>query len=194
MKSFERGLTLVEVMVASVIFSMIMLGTVTALNTFARTYKKLQSTVFATTEIREVERFLRATLVDAANEPGFFEGSEESLRWVGPIDRVGGASGLQQLQLSRRGGQLVISFAPMGLSAGPAKWGRVAPDFPLVHNLQEIVFSYQAHPFADWQVSFDGNDRDQGAHIPWALSAQIRANDADWPPFIVHFEQYRELL
>lgn len=190
----QRGLTLVEVMVATVIFSMIMLGTVTALSTFASTYKRLQSEVSATTEIREVERFLRDALVDATNERGFFEGSESSLRWVAPIDRVGGAAGMQQLQLTQQGEQLIISFAPMGLSAAPAAWGRVVPDFPLIDDLQQVFFSYQLRPFTDWQTSYVRNESDDGANIPRAVAIRIRSNDKDWPPLIVHFEQYRERL
>jgi len=194
MTSSQRGLTLVEVMVAAVIFSMIMLGTVTALSTFAKTYRRLQSSVFMTTEIREVERFLRGALVDAASQPGFFEGEEDTLRWVAPIDRVGSAAGLQQLRLTQRDSRLVISFAPMSITPGPAAWGRVAADFPLIDNVQQVAFSYQPRPFAPWQTSFDETDQAEGENIPWALSIQIQTDQKNWPPLIVQFEQYRARL
>jgi len=192
--SYQKGLTLVEVMVATVIFSLIMMGTVTALSTFAKTYKRLQSAVAATTEIREVERFLRETLTDAMNQVGFFEGSEDSLRWVAPVDRVGGAGGLQQLQLTRKGDQLLLSFAPMGLSAGVPVWGRVVPDFPIIENVQRVAFSYQAHPLGEWQISYAGNEQEDGASLPYAVAMEVQSNEGVWPPVVVHFEQYRERL
>ena len=55
----QRGMTLVEVTVATVIFSMIMLATVTALQTFAGTYAKLEEITARTTQMREADRFLR---------------------------------------------------------------------------------------------------------------------------------------
>jgi prepilin-type N-terminal cleavage/methylation domain-containing protein len=192
--AFQKGLTLVEVMVATVIFSLIMVGTVTALSTFAKTYKRLQTAVAATAEVREVERFLREALTDAMNQVGTFEGYEDSLRWVAPIDRVGGAGGLQQLQLTRKGDQLFISFAPMGLSAGAPVWGRFVPDFPLIDNVRRVAFSYQAHPLDEWQLSYSGSDQEDRAGIPYAVALEVQSNERVWPPLIVRFERYRERL
>jgi hypothetical protein len=101
---------------------------------------------------------------------------------------------MQQLQLTQQGEQLIISFAPMGLSAAPAAWGRVVPDFPLIDDLQQVSFSYQLRPSTDWQTSYVLNESDDGANIPRAVAIRIRSNDKDWPPLIVHFEQYRERL
>ena len=71
MISSYRGMTLVEVTVATVIFSMIMLATVTALQTFAGTYAKLEKITARTAQMREADRFLRVTLKAAINRPDF---------------------------------------------------------------------------------------------------------------------------
>ena len=58
MISGQKGMTLVEVTVATVIFSMIMLATVTALRAFAGTYAKLEEITARTAQMREADRFL----------------------------------------------------------------------------------------------------------------------------------------
>ena len=106
MISGQKGMTLVEVTVATVIFSMIMLATVTALRAFAGTYAKLEEMTARTTQMREADRFLRVILRSAINHPDFFEGGLHTLQWVAPIDRVGSAGGLQHLRLTREGNRL----------------------------------------------------------------------------------------
>ena len=67
MISQSRGMTLVEVMVATTLFSMIMLATVTALRTFAMTYDRVRQEANKTSQIREGDRFIRQALQDAVN-------------------------------------------------------------------------------------------------------------------------------
>ena len=115
----QKGMTLVEVTVATVIFSIIMLATVTALRAFAGTYARLEEMTARTTQMREADRFLRVILRSAINRRDFFEGGLHALHWVAPIDRVGSAGGLQHLRLSREGNRLMLSFAPVMESDTP---------------------------------------------------------------------------
>ena len=149
-----RGMTLVEVVVATALFSMIMLATVTALRTFAMTYDRVQQEADKTSQIREGDRFIRQVLQDALNEEGLFEGTPSTLHWVAPVDRAGDASGLQHLQLSIRNEQLMVSFAPLRASIEAPDWGQVSPDFPLIESIERLAFSYQAEPLGEWSPSF----------------------------------------
>jgi len=194
MRSTQAGLTLVEVMVASVVFAMIMAGTTTALRTFASTYQRLQLETQRTTEIREVERFLREALTDAVSGDGWFIGSQSTLSWVAPIDRVGGAAGLQHLRIVESNGQLVLSFAPLGVAGREPAWGQQVPDFPLIHDLQQFELSYQPQPLAAWQSEMRLGTEDQRAAIPWAVSLQIQSHDLAWPPLVVHLQQHVEQM
>ena len=73
MTSSYRGMTLVEVTVATVIFSMIMLATVTALQTFAGTYAKLEKITARTAQCaRQIDL---GDIKAAINRPDFFEGA-----------------------------------------------------------------------------------------------------------------------
>ena len=194
MRSIQAGLTLVEVMVASVVFAMIMAGTTTALRTFASTYQRLQVETKRTTEIREVERFLREALTDAVSGDGWFIGSQKTLSWVAPIDRVGGAAGLQHLRIAESNGQLVLSFAPVGEAGREPAWGQQIPDFPLIHELQQFGVSYQPQPLAAWQSEMRSDAQDQQSTIPWAVSLEIQSHDLTWPPLVVHLQQHEEQL
>lgn len=194
MRIAQKGLTLVEVMVASVVFAMIMAGTTTALRTFASTYQRLQIETKRTTEIREVERFLREALADAVSGDGWFVGSQTTLSWVAPIDRVGGAAGLQHLRISESKGQLVLSFAPLGASGREPAWGQQVQDFPLIHDLQRFALSYQPQPLANWQSEMRSEDQGQRATIPWAVSLEIQSHDLAWPPLVVQLQQFAERM
>ena len=70
MTTSERGMTLVEVTVASIVFALIMLAVVTAMRTFGQAYDRLQEVTNSTTQRREVDRFLRYALEDALAESG----------------------------------------------------------------------------------------------------------------------------
>ena len=60
-----RGFTLVEVMVALVVLSLLMLGTLSALRTFGDTQTRIKATAQQTDQVRQVSQFLRNTLRQA---------------------------------------------------------------------------------------------------------------------------------
>ena len=194
MSNRQYGMTLIEVTVAAVIFSMIMLATVTAFRTFAGTYARLEQETARTMQMREAERFLRASLQSALNGPALFEGEHTTLKWVAPLDRVGGVAGLQHLRLSQQEGQLMLSFAPLAESDRPPAWNSVAPAFPLIGDLDKIRFFYHASAGDGWseQMVTDNSSRDSG--LPRAIALEIVANGKPWPPIIVQFDQHRPAL
>ena len=186
----QRGMTLVEVTVATVIFSMIMLATVTAFRSFAGTYAKLEQQTAGTMEMREVDRFLRATLRRAINRPQFFDLAQDSLHWVAPIDRVGGVVGLQHLRLARQGDQLMLSFAPVAGAGSQPAWDSVAPPFPLINKLEKIRFAYQSTPQDPWTGRIESS-RSQDTALPNAVALEIVSDCRVWPPMVIQFAEYR---
>ena len=191
MISGQKGMTLVEVTVATVIFSMIMLATVTALRAFAGTYAKLEEMTARTTQMREADRFLRVILRRAINHPDFFEGGLHALQWVAPIDRVGSAGGLQHLRLSREGNRLMLSFAPVTESDTPPAWGSVVPAFPLVGELDSARCLYQSTPTDPWSEGPLGGATDSIAALPRAIAVEVVSGGQPWPPLVVQFDAYR---
>ena len=82
LKARQGGFTLVEVMVASVIFALVMMALVSAMRTLAQSYERLQTVTGEAAQIREVERFLRQTLQSAQDGVGYFEGGPSEMRWA----------------------------------------------------------------------------------------------------------------
>lgn len=194
----QQGMTLVEVTVASVIFALIMLAVVTAMRTFGQSYDRLQQVTAQTAQKREVDRFLRQALRDALQEPGYFEGATSWFQWVAPIDRVGSAGGLQHLKLEAQGEQLVLHFAPFDRLADPADepdWGASVESATLSNSVQQFRVSYRVGPEAEWTKSPEPDaDNVPDGSLPWAVQLQMEVGGEEWPPIIVAFERYGEVL
>ncbi len=187
----QKGMTLAEVLVAITIFSLIMLATLTALRTFAFTYERLIAVTSTITEMREVDRFLRQALRNAVNEAQLFEGERSSLRWVGPIDRVGGAGGLQHLRLTHKNDNLILSFAPFTPADTSPDWAVQVPDFSLIQQAETVNFFYQANPTDNWEEKFQWKNQEGDVNLPWAVAIEIISAGDTWPPLIINFDRYR---
>lgn len=190
----ERGMTLVEVVVASTIFALVMLATVTAFRTLGTTYDRLHEMTSDTAKKREVDRFLRVSLVDAMNGEGRFEGDSREISWMTPLDRVGSAGGIQHLRLRRRGDTLMLSFAPFDPARAPDKapdWGAVVEDYALLEDVTAVRFQYRPTAQESWSRSPKSNDSDNVAEsLPWAVMLELVVEGDEWPPMIVAFDQH----
>ena len=194
MMRLQRGLTLVEVVVAATIFAIIMLATTTGFRTFARSYEALSQETAKTSRIREVDSFLRATLRDAVNLTGRFEGTSSEVKWVAPMDRVGSAGGLQHLLLRARSGELILSFAPVDYRDQPdaePPWGSVVEDYVLHDDLVNFAVSYRPDGETRWiKTSGQENSGSGSEALPAMVRLQIETNDGLWPPIIVALDQH----
>ena len=194
MRSAERGMTLVEVVVASTVFALIMLATVTAFRTLGQAYQRIDQVTTDTAKKREVDRFLRASLVDAMNGESRFEGNTREVSWITPLDRVGSAGGIQHLRLRRRGDKVVLSFAPFDPARDPEKspdWGSVVDDYVLMEDVTEMRLRYRPSPQDDWSRSAKlDEDEDLGLSLPSAMMLELTAGGHAWPPLTVAFDQY----
>ena len=191
MRMSQKGMTLVEVVVASVVFSMVMLATVTAMRTFGNSYDKITRTINATDRMREVNYFLRESLRNAVNERGRFVGEEGQISWLAPLDRVGAAGGLQYLRLYKSGARLMLAFAPYELvdSGGDEpRWGAVIEDYVLLNQVDDLRVSYQLPGNPEWVTSTEavvGEQGDPVSVVPTLVSISLLAGEHQWPPIVV---------
>ena len=194
MRSAERGMTLVGVVVASTVFALVMLATVTAFRTLGQAYQRLDQVTTETAKKREVDRFLRASLVDAMNGESRFEGNTREVSWITPLDRVGSAGGIQHLRLRRRGDNVVLSFAPFDPARDPEKspdWGSVVDDYVLLEDVTDMRLRYRPSPQDDWSRSAKlDDDEDLGLSLPSAVMLELKVGGQAWPPLTVAFDQY----
>ena len=194
MRPAEPGLRPSEVVVASAVSALVMLATVTAFRTFGQAYQRLDQVTAETAKKREVDRFLRASLVDAMNGEARFEGNTREVSWITPLDRVGSAGGIQHLRLRRRGDNLVLSFAPFDPARDPEKspdWGSVVDDYVLLEDVTEMRLRYLPSPQDDWSRSAKlDDDEDLGLSLPSAMMLELTASGQAWPPLTVAFDQF----
>lgn len=195
MKHRQSGMTLVEMVIAATIFAMIMLATVTGLRTFALSHDRLLTKTAYTSEMREVDRFLRAAFRDAISIEGQFEGSAREVQWIAPLDRVGSAGGLQHLRLRYFGGSVVLSFAPVDYEDSDGRepdWGAVVEDYPLLESVREMRLSYLPKHDAGWSTrsTIKASDGESAPNIPRLIRLEIETETEKWPPIIVQFDQH----
>jgi general secretion pathway protein J len=122
------GFTLVEVLVATALLSLVMLGLLTAMRSFAQTEERIDERVRSDDDLRVTERFLRQVMSVASPRTrqvpaGFqkqidFAGGADEMRWIGVMPARHGAGGLYRFRLYVRpstGDQpmaLMLDFAP----------------------------------------------------------------------------------
>lgn len=189
MRSDARGFTLIEVVVSLTILSMIVLATITAMRTLAKTQDSIEQRTEAVAHMRAVSRFIRSSLEQSQiirlfqfGTPigEYFYGSDRELVWAAPAPIPGVESGLWSLSLTlNEASQLVlrvrerISFVP---------WSEKDLHYVLADDVDAFEISYRDHRFADWESSWNFNEHDRA---PSHVRIRIQASGRFWPELIV---------
>lgn len=191
-----RGFTLVEVLVAITLLSVLMLGLGGAVHNMGKAEERIDERLAAADEMRMADAFLRGALGRASPRrvplppparPGvLFSAGAQQLAWVGVMPARYGAGGRHFFRLAAEpldaGGMgLVLRFLPWSDAS-------VFPDFSraesrvLVRDLRELRFGYldtDRRPPAwqgDWQVA----DR-----LPDRVEVSITTSRAAWPALVI---------
>lgn len=171
------GFTLVEVLVATALLALVMLGLLTAMRSFAQTETRIDERIRSDDDLRVSERFLRTVLsavsprlrATAAGAPKEidFAGSRDSMSWIGVMPARHGAGGLYRFHLHARPAAgdrpaaLVLEFAPYvpGLDA-PLDPSAVQ-ERVMASAFGEVRFRYQDDPDSgeQWRDDWPHADR-----------------------------------
>lgn len=185
------GFTLVEVVVALAILSLLMLTTVTGLRTLAGTQVAIERMTGRVDEVRTVSSFLRDALESAvvgstgsrlslggrSRESTYFDMSPDALAWKSTVLFGEGYGGSHLVRVAREEDQLVLRWQEQAATGGPVKWGTAASRV-LVEELEEFRLSYR-RSFADpWR-----DDWDRGG-VPALVRLQLRSAGRYWPDLI----------
>jgi general secretion pathway protein J len=189
----SQGFTLVEVVVALAIMSLIMLATVSALRTFANTQSSLDRLSARVDEVRTVSSFLRDTLDSTVfaqgsggltlggaggEELAYFAGTRNSISWKAPILFGEGFGGTFLLQVSHAEDQLLLRWQePLPPEEEPS-WTDTESRV-LVHSVEEFQVAFLPEYGEKWEGEWHGTDS------PAAVRLRIRANDRYWPELIM---------
>lgn len=192
------GFTLVEVVIALTLVSLVMLGLVSALSTFGATAAKLDERVGRSGEARLVTDFLRGTLSRSVRDlrqllPDgsrhvFFRGGGGELVWLGNMPARHGVGGLHHFRLSvmEEYGRpfLALQYAPYIDDQSVPDWSQIPPHI-LAEHAASLQVAYQSKPLrpeeeAEWFPAWE-----DGEHLPGRLRIDISADGQHWPPLIV---------
>lgn len=193
--SRSAGFTLVEMVIALALFSMILLGLVGALKTFGDTLTRADGKTRETESVRLVSAFLRETirtaapLLDGASSGRkdaalLFEGHAEGMSWVGAMPARHGAGGLHRFRLvldERADGRrdLVIEFAPYEGYAGVGRISEFARR-GLAQDVLGLRLRFQADDDEAWIDEW--SDVEQ---LPARVSLKIETSHALWPEIVI---------
>ena len=194
----EAGFTLVEVMVALTIFSLVMVVTVTGFRTLGNTQGAITRLTDRVDEIRSVSSFLRdafeATVVGddlgglslggqgGAGE-GFFRLKDGAVEWRSSMlfGEVYGGSFF--LRLARSGDTLVLQWQEP-IDNEPFKWGS-SPSREVIRNIEEFSVAYmRADDTREWQRDWDGRTA-----TPTMIRLSIKSSGRYWPDLIMAMGQ-----
>ena len=186
-----KGMTLVEVLVATSILSLITLASAASFTMFSKTYEIVRLQGSETTQIREVERFIRQSLTDAMSDGNYFRGKEDRIEWVAPLDRIGGAGGLQGMRIEQTGDALMLSLAPWTtlIDAEQAAWGSEVENLPLLTGVESVTFRYQRSIAGRWLAEWSDTDASSQSTLPLAVAIALSHRGRALPPIIVALDR-----
>lgn len=195
MRSEQKGMTLVEVIIASVILSIITLGLITAMRTFAGTYAAADQLSSKSLAVRQAVYFLRHSLRQA-----IFPGVEalktdgQELIWLAPLDRIGSAGGVSWHRLQLEEGSLMLHFASQSEEGDiegvdSIAWDETIKPQRLFEGLNGFSVTLLQHPDEPW-ISGDNADI---TSLPNALKLEFDLDGAPWPPLVVTLDAYQGL-
>jgi general secretion pathway protein J len=193
----DAGFSLVEVVVALSILSLVLLATVTGLRTLANTQVTVERMTERVDEVRTVSSFLRDTLESAAigsasagglsmggpsRESAYFELTPDALVWKSTILIGENFGGSYLLRLAREEDLLVLRWQEPPVSGQPQDW-REAQMRTLVDDLQEFEISWREDYRDDWQREWRRGD------VAGWVRLQVRAAGRYWPELIMQVPQ-----
>jgi len=189
----QSGFTLLEVVVALTLMSMVMLATVSGMRTLANTQHTLEQVVSRIDEVRSVSSFLRdhfeTAVVGAAgagalslggslSERSYFEGLDGSVAWKAPVLFGEGYGGVHLLKVERDARRVVLRWQRQDESKRFIDWTDT-PSRTLVNNVDEFAINFRGGLEEDWVASWKGKEN------PAFVRFQIRSQGRRWADLVM---------
>lgn len=194
----SSGFTLVEVLVALVVLSLIMVTTISGFRTLANTSASIRLMTERTDELRSVSTFLRDAIENsvlnqgegqseglsfggagASSEPiTFFEKKGNSLVWRSKILFGEAYGGSYFLRLAQQGDELILQWQEPQSQRKPRDW-RGSPARRVLSKLEEFeIWTRESHQDPWVTENREGS-------LPSHVRLIIKANGRYWPDLIM---------
>ena len=196
-----KGFTLVEMLVAMSLLSLIMLGLAGAMGTMGRTESSIDNRLERMDESRTGADFLRSVLgrisvkkvqglqeqgmVEHTKSPFFFSGNAEVMTWVGVMPARYGAGGRHHFRLAM--GEylgepaVVLSYTPWIDPQTQPNWG-AADTYPILPHATGLALQYLNASIDPPQWGGDWGVIDQ---LPQAVQVVMTSDKVVLPPVVV---------
>jgi len=196
-----RGFTLVEVLIALALLSLLMLVLTSAVRSMGQTEDRVEQRVAAADDYRTAVNFLRDVLgrvsarkyrpADAPDEAPFFEAQPDALAWVGILPARYGVGGRHYMRLAVESGaggsQLVLRFAPWTGAPAFTDWDQATAQ-PL-GPVRALSLRYQDPASGQWSPVWPPLGVARGALpstlLPGAVALEFDGPAPPWPSLVV---------
>lgn len=195
---YARGFTLVEVLVATTLLTLVIAGLLTAMRSFAQTEERIDRRIRSDEDLRAAGPFLRSVIstvsprlraVPAGSAKQIdFSGGTGSLRWIGVMPARHGAGGLYRFHLHARPANadetaaLLLEFSPYAPGIDAALDPAGAHSRVMATGVGEVAFRYRDDPRfgGEWLAEWPHADR-----LPTQIGLHVRGGSRAWPEIVV---------
>lgn len=188
-----RGFTIVELLISLVVFSLIMLGTLSSMRTFGESQSRISRHATHLDEVRQVTGLIRSLIGKAIPVPvlirergynTFFTGADDHLVWIAPLTTGSGNGGVHFFRISLQQDRLVLQLAPFMSTTAPPEWQSVKPH-TLLYGVERLEIGY----LPDWEDTRGWlNKWDLDYQSPASVRLNIKVRDKYWPEMVVRLE------
>ena len=189
----QRGFTLVEVMVALTILTLVLLGTVTGMRTLGNTQASIERVTARVDEIRTLSQFLRdlmesaviggsggLTLGGGVLEATHFRLGTGYIEWKTNLLFGEAYGGVHIVRIAQEEEALVLRWLPPDeIQVDDEKW-QDAPAKALLVDLEEFSMAAKNEFWGEWQ-----EDWQETAIAPALVRLQIKTAGRYWPDLIM---------
>jgi general secretion pathway protein J len=169
----EAGFTLLELLVAMTLLSLLLVALSGGVHFAGRAWQMQEERIGRQGDINAVQSVLRQMLASGQS----FEGDSESLRFVGKLPAALARGGLFDIDLTRSGDRLLLSWRPHfnGTSAGLPH-----SEAGLLDGVVGLDLAYYIVP-KGWQAIA----RDKSKPMDLVAVKILLSNGREWPPLMI---------
>ena len=194
------GFTLVEVLIALVLLSLLMLALTNAVSGMGQTQERVDAHVAASDDYRLATDWLRDTLglisprryannqVGAPSQIPFFDGANDHVAWIGVLPARFAVGGRHYLRLAVESGALVLRYAPWTGAPTFDDWG-AAQSLTLAAPVSGLALRYQDPATGNWSTTWPppglSMQTPPDLLLPSAVRIDVDGVTPPWPLLVV---------